>query len=413
MSDFAKSVADFARTSIDDFVNENVKRIRGAAASIVDPATGKYAEVFVNRTENQIIVTTQGSPAFARELEKRLGLQKNEVNSIGASDVTIPRLYFAHASENHDMAKLLADRMLADGIDVWFDEWEIKAGDSLRQKMESGLAGCTHFLVLLTSEAIGKPWVETEIDAGFVRSVEGASKFMGIRSGVEISQLSPFLKTRRCPGVDLNDEADIAKLIAEIHGVSNKPPLGSAPKYVASSPVGLERWSRSAIAVARCLVETSENGIGICDPQTTPGEIASSTGLSIDDIKIGTLDLLDAGLVKETKELNSDRFWPTVGLFIEFDQHFLADPSGVGMFDSKKAAVTVAQLLVNENINQIPAKTLAEKFPQWKPRHFNSAVNYLIEANIVGSFTGIGCGPYCTTQLSADTGTKRFAIQNT
>jgi TIR domain len=355
----AKGIADFARNAIDRFVDENIERIRGAAASIVDPSTGKHADVFVQRSDNRIIVTTQGSPEFARELEKRLGLAANDVTPIGAPHVTTPKLYFAHAFENRDIAKPLADRMMRDGIDVWFDEWEIRTGDSLRRKMENGLSGCTHFLVLLTPEAIGKPWVETEIDAGFVRNVEGESRFMGIRSGVGIDKLSIFLRTRRCPEINLNDEADVAGLIAEIHGESRKPALGSPPKYVTSSPIGLERWSRSAIAVAKYLVESSENGIGLLDPQTTPKEVSSSTGLPVDDVRMGTLDLQDAGLVKETDELNSDRFWPKVGLFIEFDRHFLSDPSGVGMFDSKKGAVAVAQLLVNENINKIQAQELA------------------------------------------------------
>src|SRR4051794_38808217 len=232
-----------------------------------------------------------------------------------ASDVNVPRLYFAHASENRDVAKLLAHRMMKDGIDVWFDQWEIRTGDSLRRKMERGLSGCTHFLVLLTPEAIGKPWVETEIDAGFVMNVEGQSRFMALRSGVEINQLSAFLKTRRCPEIDLNSEAEVAGLIAEIHGISNKPALGAAPTYVTRSATGLERWSQSAIAVAKFLVESSENGI-VFDPQTTPVEVSTATGLSVDDVRMGVMDLQDAGLVKETDERNSERFWPKVGLFI-------------------------------------------------------------------------------------------------
>jgi len=52
-------------------------------------------------------------------------------------------------------------------------KWEIRSGDSLKRKMEEGLAGCTHFVVLLTPNSLGKPWVETEIDAGFLRMVRG------------------------------------------------------------------------------------------------------------------------------------------------------------------------------------------------------------------------------------------------
>ena len=270
MSDFSKSIADFAHNAISDFVNENIDRIKGAAASIIDPATGKHADVFVHRAGDRIIMTTQGSPEFARELEKRLGLEENAVMSRESPVVSTPKLYFAHASENKGVAKPLANRMVANGIDVWFDEWEIGTGDSLRRKMEGGLSNCTHFLVLLTPESVGKPWVETEIDAGFVQNVDGQSRFMGIRVGIGIEKLSPFLRTVRCPEIDLNNNDQVEALITEIHGISKKPALGPAPKHVAHSPVGLERWPQSAIAVAKFLVESSKNGLGLLDPQTIP-----------------------------------------------------------------------------------------------------------------------------------------------
>ena len=48
------------------------QRVHAAAASIIDPETGRHAEVFVRRThQTGLMLTTRGSPAFARELEKR------------------------------------------------------------------------------------------------------------------------------------------------------------------------------------------------------------------------------------------------------------------------------------------------------------------------------------------------------
>ena len=57
----------------------------------------------------------------------------------------VPHVYLAHASEDHELAKQLAERMMAERIEVWFDEWEIRPGDSLRRKMEQGSSDCTHF----------------------------------------------------------------------------------------------------------------------------------------------------------------------------------------------------------------------------------------------------------------------------
>ena len=67
---------------------------------------------------------------------------------------------------------------MARGIEVWFDEWEIGAGDSLRRKMEQGLEDCTHFVVLLTEASIKKAWVAEEIDVGLMSAVEGQARFM-------------------------------------------------------------------------------------------------------------------------------------------------------------------------------------------------------------------------------------------
>ena len=150
------------------------QRVHDAASSIIDPETGKHAEVFVRRTgPTGLMLTTRGSPAFARELEKRLGVEEGSIETVikePANDV--PRVYLAHASEDHEtLAKPLAQALMAKGIDVWFDEWEIRTGDSLWRKMEEGLANCTHFVVLLTPNSLDKPWVVTEVDAGFVRAV--------------------------------------------------------------------------------------------------------------------------------------------------------------------------------------------------------------------------------------------------
>jgi hypothetical protein len=90
---------------------------------------------------------TSRSPAFARELEKRLGVDTGSIKTMRTQDtVDLSHVYLAHASEDHEtLAKPLAQALMANGVDVWFDEWEIRAGDSLRRKMEEGLANCHAF----------------------------------------------------------------------------------------------------------------------------------------------------------------------------------------------------------------------------------------------------------------------------
>jgi hypothetical protein len=391
------------RQVIDAAFEQLEANARGAASSIVDPETGKHADVFVRRKGDEgLVIHTKGSPAFARELEKRLGVDRGSIKSMKEKlEAGAPRLYLAHASEDHDtLAKPLAERMLANGIDVWLDEWEISSGDSLRRKMEEDLGGCTHFLVLLTPNALGKKWVETEIDAGFVRMVEGESRFIGVRLGVAIADLSPFLRTLRCPEIRLDNEDEVAALIADIHGVSCKPALGSAPRYARSVPEGLKAWSPSAVAVAEYLVRNSETGRKF-EPQATVAEVAQTTGLPEEDIRLGVLDLKDNALIEESKTIGSDRFWPNIGLFVEFDRHFMD-------FDNERDAVAVANWLVSEKTSQITTEKIAAQFAEWTPRRLNSALNYLDEAKVINARKAINQGPWTMMGLMVTDRTLRF-----
>jgi len=83
-----------------------------------------------------------------------------------------PVAFLCHASEDKNMVRRLANDLIAHGIDVVFDEWEIHAGDSLRQKIDAGLELCTHFIAVLSPTSIRKPWVNSEMDAGFVMRLQ-------------------------------------------------------------------------------------------------------------------------------------------------------------------------------------------------------------------------------------------------
>jgi hypothetical protein len=411
IKDFGKElerqVMEKARAAIEE-------KIHGAASSIVDPETGKHAEVFVAWTDGtNMILRTRGSPAFARELERRLdmatGTVRTEEPTMAAEDSptvgVTPRLYIAHASEDHEtLAKPLAEQLMASGIEVWFDEWEIRAGDSLRRKMEEGLESSTHFLVLLTPNSLHKPWVQTEIDAGFVRSVGGESRFIGVRVGVPVNQLSPFLRTLRCPEINLQSASEVEGLIADIHGVSKKPPLGSPPKYAQTVPDGLKGWSPGVVAVAEVIVHKSEHGQEM-DPQLDVPTAAGLTGLSEEAVRFALMDLEGAGLIKKSGSMGSTHFWPRANFFLEFDRHFLG-------FDPKQDAVGVAAYIVNEKRDSASARQIAAQFPEWSPRRLNGALNYLAEAKLVYATKGYDGSPYAVVSLHIDDRTRRFVHEN-
>lgn len=363
---------------MDALFGEFERRAHGAAASIVDPATGRHADVFVNRVgDTGVVIRTRGSPAFAREPERRLGMEQGSIELMDeTASPARPSVYLAHASEDHAaLARPLAEKLLANGIDVWLDTWEIRSGDSLKRRMEEGLGNCTHFMVLLTPNSIGKPWVETEIDAGFLKSVEGAARFIGLRVGIRIDQLSVFLRTLRCPSFDPAKDSDVGDLVGDLHGVSRKPPLGKAPRYVQRFPDDTGGWSSAALVVAEFLVKSSKTARKF-DPQTSIENIVAGTGLAEEDARLAVLDLEDGGLIERSKTISSRTLWPLPALFNEFDRRFMG-------FDNEKDAVVVATWLLNQGLRQIRSAAIREAFPELSQRRLNSALNYLEGAKAV------------------------------
>ncbi|PTQ12006.1 molecular chaperone Tir [Sphingomonas oleivorans] len=364
----------FMEDTLEQVMSSYADELHGTAASVVDPETGKHALVFVRRIgKDGWVIHTSGSPAFARALEQRLGLNKGEVHGMNEPANRERLVYLAHASEDKALVKPLAEGLMRRGIKVWYDNWEIGYGDSLRRKMEEGLGDCTHFVVLLTETSIRKPWVNEEIDAGLMSAVEGSAKFIGLRHNLPLSSVSPFFKTRLTPEFQPGEEG-LDALSGEIYGVSKKPPLGEKPRYVQSHEPG-STWAASARTVAEYFVRNSAHAQPM-DPQASYAEIQQETGLPMPDVRIGVLDLIGAGLLEKQEYFGGEgHIWPKSDMFVTFDADFMD-------WDPEKDARDLAVHLTNLDTDQADANEVGLALG-WKPRRFNTAAAYLVSARVV------------------------------
>jgi hypothetical protein len=74
-------------------------------------------------------------------------------------------LFISHASEDKDeVARPLANELSRRGFRVWYDEYSLRLGDSLREKIDEGLANCTYGLAIISPSFIAKPWPNREVN---------------------------------------------------------------------------------------------------------------------------------------------------------------------------------------------------------------------------------------------------------
>ena len=90
-------------------------------------------------------------------------------------------VFISHASEDkEDFVRQLAEKARQAGIRIWYDEFSLKWGDSLRRKIDEGLSK-SHFGVVVLSEAFfSKEWTQYELDSLIEKEVAGEGSILPI-----------------------------------------------------------------------------------------------------------------------------------------------------------------------------------------------------------------------------------------
>jgi len=109
-------------------------------------------------------------------------------------------VFICHASEDKEtVARPLSNELIALGLKVWLDETEIRLGDSLRTKIDSGLAHSRFGVVILSPQFFAKQWTKSELDGLIAREADGRKVILPIWNNLtstEVARFSPMLAGR-------------------------------------------------------------------------------------------------------------------------------------------------------------------------------------------------------------------------
>lgn len=129
-------------------------------------------------------------------------------------------VFISHASEDkEEVARPLAEALRQKGLTVWYDEFELRIGDSLRRKIDRGLGGSRFGIVVLSKAFLRKGWPEYELDGLVTRSVSGEQILLPIWHQVnrhDVVSYSPSLADRLARSTQTHTIAQIAQDIAEV-----------------------------------------------------------------------------------------------------------------------------------------------------------------------------------------------------
>lgn len=323
--------------------------------------------------------------------------------------MTAPKAFFCHSTADK---ATIGDRLAADlraaGIDVWYDKFEIRGGDSLRRKIDEGIEGATHFLALLTPNSLRSEWVQTELDAAMVKKIEGTCRLVPILAGVTVADLPVTLRGIKCVPFE-SYEAGLREVVGLCHEVSTKPPLGPPPAWASERPLPKTMLSPNAQRLAAFLNERSQYALGSMasgDPALTDEHVMGALGMTEDELAVAADELDSIGWVELLKAIAVGQtgftyISPKPLLFIE------TDPSLKGWYP-RQDAKALAAAMVNARADFVDLET-ADKVLLWGPRRINAAAHCLHHNGHAQRVGGHTAGGYAYYGFHVTTKTKRLA----
>jgi TIR domain/HEAT repeats/NACHT domain len=126
-------------------------------------------------------------------------------------------LFLSHSSKDNAVVRPLAERLRADGLKVWFDEWVLKPGDSIPAKIEEGLEHSRVLVLCMSAQAFGSDWAQLEAGTFRFRDpLNRERRFIPLRldDAPIKGSLAQFLYINWCPA---GREQEYAKLRDSCH----------------------------------------------------------------------------------------------------------------------------------------------------------------------------------------------------
>ena len=161
----------------------------------------------------------------------------NMLNYPQTSNADYRDLFISHASEDKEnFVRPLANALIAEAVQVWFDEFELQIGDSLRQKIDEGLRRSRYGLVVFSPTFFEKHWTQYEMDGLIARQMAGERVILPIWHRLtrdEIALQSPSLTDI----ISLNSSTDSVEVIASKVAtvVKRSTPLRPSPQPATQS----------------------------------------------------------------------------------------------------------------------------------------------------------------------------------
>lgn len=220
-------------------LSEEVARIQSKKADITKKISDKTSQLHKYRLdlqkeqerERKKIVQSEKKREkerleYLRSITKELASQKALENKIQGISILSENsnikfdVFISYAKEdNEKFVRPLAEELKNLGFKVWYDEFELSVGDSLRRKIDQGLSNSRYGVVVLSTSFFAKNWPQYELDGLVAREIQGSKVILPIWHKVskdEVLSYSPTLADKVALNSSIFSIKEIAIKLSEV-----------------------------------------------------------------------------------------------------------------------------------------------------------------------------------------------------
>lgn len=156
--------------------------------------------------------------SITQELRSQYSLKSNDAPD--KPRIVKYDVFVSHASEDkEEFVKPLVEALQGAGYKVWYDEFTLKVGDSLRRSIDNGLKNSRYGIVVFSNAFFAKNWTQYELDGLVTREMEGHKVILPIWHMVSKNQVqnySPTLADKKAINSSLSTIEEIVVQLAEV-----------------------------------------------------------------------------------------------------------------------------------------------------------------------------------------------------
>jgi small GTP-binding protein len=197
-------------------------------------------------------------------------------------------VFISHSAKDKDaVARPLADALLARGVSVWFDEYELLPGNSLRGRVGEGLRDSRLGLVILSQGFFESGWARWELDGLTARQIAGEPNvIVPVWHGVGADEVRSY----SLPLVDLLAISSSKG----IHAIADD--VLRVLARIAESAVGIAAAASDEAAHDDGGRETKPSSVGVVEELLSTGpRLRSSVDQSESPVHVATIGHIDHG----------------------------------------------------------------------------------------------------------------------